>query len=106
MTGFARIRKEISQGEIAFSLKSVNHRGLDLHFHMPNELDPLENDVRAVIKSGVARGHLQIHCGIARSAESGAAPLNRPLLNAYMGAFREASQLYQLNGGPDINSAL
>jgi uncharacterized protein (TIGR00255 family) len=106
MTGFARVRKEIPQGEIVFSLKSVNHRGLDLHFHMPNELDPLENDVRAVIKTGVARGHLQIHCGITRTAASGAAPLNRALLNAYMGAFREASDLYQLKAGPDINSAL
>ncbi len=64
MTGFARVRKEIPQGELVLSLKSVNHRGLDLHFHLPNELDALENDVRAVIKSGVARGHLQIHVGL------------------------------------------
>jgi len=42
-------------------LKSVNHRGLDLHFHLPGEFDPLETDLRAIIKSGVARGHLQIH---------------------------------------------
>ena len=106
MTGFARIRKEIPQGELIFSLKSVNHRGLDLHFHMPNELDSLENDVRSVIKSGVARGHLQIHCGITRTAASGSAPLNRPLLNAYMSAFREASEMFPVSGGPDLNSAL
>jgi uncharacterized protein (TIGR00255 family) len=106
MTGFARVRKVIPQGEIVLSLKSVNHRGLDLHFHMPNELDSLENDVRAVIKTGVARGHLQIHCGITRTAASGAAPLNRPLLNAYMSAFREAAELYPVSGGPDLNSAL
>jgi uncharacterized protein (TIGR00255 family) len=106
MTGFARIRKEISQGELVFSLKSVNHRGLDLHFHMPNELDALENDVRAVIKSGVVRGHLQIHCGITRMTAPGAAPLNRAMLSAYVAAFREAADLYQLTGGPDLNSAL
>ena len=106
MTGFARIRKEIPQGELVFSLKSVNHRGLDLHFHMPNELDALENDVRTVIKSGVSRGHLQIHCGIARTAAAGAAPLNRTLLTAYMAAFGEAAKLYQVSGGPDLNSAL
>ena len=68
MTGFARVRKEIPQGELVFSLKSVNHRGLDLHFHLPNELDAVENEVRAVIKSGVARGHVQIHVGISRTA--------------------------------------
>ena len=42
MTGFARVRKEIPQGELVLSLKSVNHRGLDLHFHLPNEFDALE----------------------------------------------------------------
>jgi uncharacterized protein (TIGR00255 family) len=106
MTGFARVRREIPQGELVFSLKSVNHRGLDLHFHMPNELDALENDVRAVIKTGVARGHLQIHCGITRSAAAGSAPLNRTLLTAYMAAFREAVDLYKVDGSPDLNSAL
>ena len=85
MTGFARVRKEIPQGELVFSLKSVNHRGLDLHFHLPPELDALENDIRAVIKSGVARGHLQIHCGITRTAAAGAAPLNRALLDCLHG---------------------
>ncbi|HEY1495027.1 MAG TPA: YicC/YloC family endoribonuclease, partial [Candidatus Solibacter sp.] len=106
MTGFARVRREIPQGELVFSLKSVNHRGLDLHFHMPNELDALENDVRAVIKTGVARGHLQIHCGITRTAAAGAAPLNRTLLTAYLAAFREAADIYKVAGNPDLNSAL
>ena len=106
MTGFARIRKEIAQGEIVFSLKSVNHRGLDLHFHLPNEMDALENDVRAVIKSGVARGHVQIHCGVVRTAAASSAPLNRALLAAYIAAYHEAAKLYQIPGSPDLNSAL
>ena len=106
MTGFARVRKEIPQGELVLSLKSVNHRGLDLHFHLPNELDALENDVRAVIKSGVARGHVQIHVGLTRNVVGDAAPLNRAMFHAYIAAFREAAQLYALDGQPDVNSAL
>ena len=98
MTGFARVRKEIPQGELVLSLKSVNHRGLDLHFHLPNELDALENDIRAVIKSGVARGHVQIHVGLTRNAVGEAAPLNRAMFHAYMAAFREAAQLYAIDG--------
>ena len=39
MTGFARVRKTFEEGEIVFSLKSVNHRGLDLHIHLPEEMD-------------------------------------------------------------------
>jgi len=106
MTGFARVRKQIAQGEIVLSLKSVNHRGLDLHFHLPNELDPLEVDLRNVLKGGIARGHLQIHVSIARTTGSGAGQLNLSLLEAYMAAYREGAKLYQLAGTPDLNSAL
>jgi len=105
MTGFARVRKTIEKGEIVLSLKSVNHRGLDLHFHMPPEFDALENDIRGVVKNGVARGHLQIHLSFNRSVEEGNAPLNRSLLESYMRAFREAAQLYSLDAKPDLNTA-
>ena len=106
MTGFARVRRAIAAGEIVFSLKSVNHRGLDLHFHLPPELDPLENDVRGILKSGVARGHVQIHLVFNRAAATGAAPLNRELLDAYMRAFQEARINYNLDCRPDLNAAL
>jgi len=107
MTGFARVRKAIPQGEIVLSLKSVNHRGLDLHFHLPHELDPIENDIRNAIRAGVVRGHVQIHVTFTRAAADGPAPLNRNLLAAYMAAFREAAAIYGVSGAtPDLNSAL
>lgn len=106
MTGFARVRKVTGSGEIVLGLKSVNHRGLDLHFHIPPELDALENDVRAVIKSGVVRGHLQVHITFTRSQPMGKAPVNWALLDAYMAAFREACDRYRMDGTPDLNDAL
>ena len=106
MTGFARVRKTIPEGEIVLSVKSVNHRGLDLHFHLPPEFDAVENDVRSVIKSGVARGHIQVHLAFTRVVAPGSAPLNRPLLDAYIRAIREASDLYHVDAKPDLNAAL
>jgi len=105
MTGFARVRKEIAEGEIVLSLKTVNHRGLDLHFHLPPELDAIENEVRAAIKNGVVRGHVQIHITFTRAMVSSGAPLNRAFLHAYMNAYREAAELYQLPNQPDLNAA-
>jgi len=105
MTGFARVRKEIAEGEIVLSLKSVNHRGLDMHFHVPPELDAIENEIRAAVKNGVARGHVQIHVAFTRTIAAGAAPLNRALLQAYMSAYQEAAQLYRLPNQPDLNVA-
>jgi len=106
MTGFARVRKTIAQGEIVLSMKSVNHRGLDLHFHLPPEMESMEHEVRGVVKSGLARGHVQIHLTFTRTAAAGAAPLNRSLLDAYMRGFREAAELYGIEGRPDLNAAL
>jgi uncharacterized protein (TIGR00255 family) len=105
MTGFARIRKNIPEGEIVFSIKSVNHRGLDMHFHMSSELDEVEHPIRGVIRSGVSRGHLQINVALNRTVDAGAAPLNRALLDAWVRAFREAQQQYQLACEPDLNAA-
>ena len=106
MTGFATVRKAIAQGEIVFSLKSVNHRGLDLQFHLPSELDAMESEIRAALKSRLARGHVQVNVSIARTGGPGAPVLNRALLDIYMRAFREAAGVYRVEGQPDLNSAL
>ena len=105
MTGFARVRRAIEHGEIVVSLKSVNHRALDLHFHLPTELDPLENEIRGIIKKGVARGHMQVNVSLNRQS-GGAASLNRELFDLYLQAFREAADRYQIQGQPDLNAAL
>jgi uncharacterized protein (TIGR00255 family) len=106
MTGFARIRKIAEDTEIVFSIKSVNHRGLDLHFHLPSTLDAIENDIRGIIKAGVARGHIQINLSLARTATESTG-LNRPLLELYMSAFREAARLHNIQGQmPDLNAVL
>ena len=106
MTGFARVKRSLSQGELTLSLKSVNHRGLDLHFHLPAEFDAMENEIRAALKSGLARGHVQIHLSYVRSAAQTEAPLNRAMLDAYVRAFREATETYKLSGEPDLNALL
>ncbi len=106
MTGFARVKRSAAEGEISLSLKSVNHRGLDLHFHLPAEFDALENDIRSILKKGMSRGHVQIHLQYARSAGQAPALLNRELLDAYVRSFREAADTYRLSGAPDLNSML
>jgi uncharacterized protein (TIGR00255 family) len=106
MTGFARVRRTIPEGEIVVSLKSVNHRGLDLHFHLPPEFDPMENEVRGIIKEGLARGHVQIHVGLVRTVSGAGGGWNRALVDAYLRAFQEARTLYGVEGQPDLNAAL
>jgi uncharacterized protein (TIGR00255 family) len=106
MTGFARARKTLDEGEIVVSLKSVNHRGLDLHFHLPQEFDALENEIRGVLKSGVVRGHVQIQVSFTRTVAAAQAPINWQLLEVYMQAFRQASAMYGLSAPADLNRML
>jgi len=106
MTGFARVRRTLPEAELVVSLKSVNHRGLDLHFHMPQDLDPFENALRKLIKENVARGHVQLQVSLHRSnGPTGESFLNRPLLDAYLQAFAEAVEQSGLAASPDLNAA-
>ena len=58
MTGFARVRRRSPQGEIVVSVKSVNHRGLDLHFHLPVGTGPVREAACAPHQeAGGARAH-------------------------------------------------
>lgn len=105
MTGYARARRPIAQGEVVVALKSVNHRGLDLHFHLGVELEPIESALRAELKKHIARGHVDIRA----SAVDGSRPafgLNRELLRAWLEGFREAAGTYGLAANPDLNAAL
>src|ERR1700680_4988202 len=49
-------------GRLGFrlSLKSVNHRFLDLHFRMPSGSDSLEMQLRRLLKEKMARGHVEV----------------------------------------------
>jgi uncharacterized protein (TIGR00255 family) len=106
MTGFARVRKTTPHGEIVMSIKSVNHRGLDTHFHMTEDLDPFESAIRAAVKSRVARGHLQVHVQYTPASANGGSGLNRALLRTWLEAFREAAAELGEDSRPDLNAAL
>ena len=93
MTGFAQVKGQLSaaegKGQLGFtvSLKSVNHRFLDLHFRMPSETDALEMKLRRLFKEKLARGHIELSLNIDRSGGDGFA-LNKQLVGAYIQAFR------------------
>jgi uncharacterized protein (TIGR00255 family) len=106
MTGYARVRKTLARSEVVASVKSVNHRGLDPHFRMPSELEPLEPTLRAAIKRHVARGHLQVQIQFSKTLDLAPAVVNRGLLEAYLTAFRRAAAVHGLHGVPDLNAAL
>ena len=120
MTGFAQVKGEIQQnapvsssGRIqsngrlgfTFSLKSVNHRFLDLHFRLPSGTDSLEIQLRRSLKENIARGHVEVSLSLDRSSGESFS-LNRELVSGYIAAFRSAAAEFSLASEPDLNAVL
>jgi uncharacterized protein (TIGR00255 family) len=106
MTGFARVQVRI-QDHLSYSLsvKSVNHRFLDVQLRMPNGLDALEVELRKAIKEALVRGHVDLTLSVDRSAQQKAG-FNRELVAGYVAAFAAARDDFGLNGEPDLNAIL
>lgn len=106
MTGYANLRDTVRE-QLAFTLtiKSVNHRFLDLQFRMPSSCDGLEIQLRRMLKERLRRGHVDLTLQLERKANV-QVQLNAGLLDAYVHAFREASELHGLTGEPDMNAML
>jgi uncharacterized protein (TIGR00255 family) len=108
MTGFARARRPLGEGEIVVSVKSLNHRGLDVQLHLAAAADPFENAIRAMVKSKLIRGHVEVRAHLPQNAATpSGSSLNRALFDQYVAAFREASAAQgQIDALPEVESAL
>lgn len=107
MTGYAQVWRPVKAGELLVSLRSVNHRGLDLHFHVGGEFARFETGMRALLKERVARGHLEIRVALTREAAAAAGEVyNRQALKSYVEAFHQASRELDLDSKPDLNLLL
>src|ERR1700685_4004149 len=105
MTGFARSRKTLDSGEIVVSVKSLNHRGLDVQVHAPTAADEFENAIRATVKARMVRGHVEVRISLPSNGVNGsiALALNRELLRQYLNAFHEAAEAHGIHAEPDLN---
>jgi uncharacterized protein (TIGR00255 family) len=70
MTGFARRELAGSWGSLACELRSVNHRYLEPGFRLPEELRPLESDLRQLLAKSLKRG--KVDCTMHLRGASGA----------------------------------
>jgi len=106
MTGYAQVKEHVSdQLTIALSLKAVNHRFLDLHLRIPNELDTVEIRVRRVLKERLHRGHIEVTLSLERTGGA-AFSVNRELVGGYLSAFRQAAEEFGVSAEPDLNAVL
>jgi uncharacterized protein (TIGR00255 family) len=106
MTGFARAAVEVSaQLSYVLTIKSVNHRFLDLHLRLPSGFDALEMELRKTLKEHLLRGHVELTLQVDRATQQQSG-YNREVVAAYVSAFQSAAEEFELQGQPDLNVIL
>lgn len=60
MTGFASLTREDAGAVVSVTVKSVNHRFLDLQMRTPSMLQHLEGAIRSRVQAAVARGRVEV----------------------------------------------
>lgn len=60
MTGFASVTRDDERGAMGVTIRSVNHRFLDLQLRLPPAIADLEPGLRGLVQKHLARGRVEI----------------------------------------------
>ncbi|MDZ7639574.1 MAG: YicC/YloC family endoribonuclease [Bryobacterales bacterium] len=106
MTGFARATREIAGRDCALTVKSVNHKALDVQLHLPPIAEAMENEFRQTVRKQVNRGYVQVSLQVGKGNGTGGLQLNEPLFRAWLAAYHRASYLLAQTPEPQVDAAL
>jgi len=105
MTGYAQTRIIENGWSLRVSVRSVNHRFLDLHLRVPEGFEPVEPRIRQIVRERVRRGHLDVtlHYELAGPAAVG---VNREVAAAYLEAVNQLRSDFKIEPQPDLAAIL
>ena len=69
MTGFAAVTRESDDLAVNVTLRSVNHRHLDVQFRLPQSIQGLETAFRSAIQQRLARGRVEVAMSVQERTE-------------------------------------
>jgi len=92
MTGFARTQVRVhDQLAYTLSVKSVNHRFLDLKLRMPEGFDLYELRLRQIVREKIHRGHVEVTVAV-EPGKAAPVQVNKELVQAYLRAAESLRQ--------------
>ena len=105
MTGYAEARRESDAWLVRVTLRSVNHRFLDLRVRLPEGLESIEPVARQLLRDRLIRGHVEmtLHVEPARSAT---VQVNRDVVAAYLLVVEELRREFRLTQELDLAALL
>lgn len=105
MTGYAQAQAIESGWTLRISIRSVNHRFLDLHVRVPDGFEPLEPRIRQTVRERVHRGHLDVTL-YHELAGPAAVGVNEEVAAAYVEAVNSLRRKFEIEAEPDLASIL
>ena len=96
MTGFARRERQFPQGLLAWELKTVNHRFLEIGMRLPEEFRAGEADFRQTIAAAARRGKVDCSLHFRPAVAAGALEVDSELLTS----LTRRSQAIAAEAGP------
>jgi len=105
MTGYAQSKGEALGWDLRVSVKSVNHRFLDLKVRLPEGFDLYELRLRQIVRDRIHRGHVEVHVIV----EPGAATpiqVNKDLVTNYLRAADELRFQTSVSAALDVVALL
>ncbi|MBI3662531.1 MAG: YicC family protein [Acidobacteria bacterium] len=105
MTGYAQARVEQEGWALRISLRSVNHRFLDLHLRLPDGFEAFEPRIRQAMRNRVRRGHVDVTLHF-EPAGPAAVHVNREIAAAYLSAAEALRKQFNMSAEPDLAAIL
>ena len=99
MTGYGTAAAETDGLKAAVTVRSVNHRYLDLTVHLARRLQALESDVKKAVQHRVSRGRVEVAVQVAvKEPADDALVAAGPALPALVRTLREIQREHALGG--------
>ncbi|HUL78002.1 MAG TPA: YicC/YloC family endoribonuclease, partial [Vicinamibacteria bacterium] len=103
MTGYGAASVETGSLRASITVRSLNHRFLDLVLHLPRFLQPLEAAAKEQIAAAVARGRVEVLVNAALpEAEAEVVVASRPLVASLVRTLRDMQNEHGLDGGVSV----
>ena len=100
MTGFASLTRDDETAAVGVTVRSVNHRFLDLQLRLPSPLSDLEPRVRALVQTRLSRGRVEVSISLhMRQVPPPDVELNGPFVAALSAAMSQARAEGIIEGG-------
>lgn len=91
MTGFASLTRDEAHAALGVTIRSVNHRFLDVQLRLPTPLADLEARLRAIVSKHLARGRVEISVSLQlRQVSAPIVELNEEFAKALSAAMDQA----------------